>query len=45
MSATVLSLSVVRLVWYCLSGFFVLPNIFLIGGQGWLDFILYFQLD
>jgi len=40
MSATVLSLGAVRLVWYCLSGFFVLPNIFQIGGQGWPVFIL-----
>ena len=40
MSAIVLSLGVVRLVWYCLSGFFMLPNIFQIGGQGWLVIIL-----
>jgi len=40
MSATVLSLRAVRLVWYCLSGFFMLPEIFQICGQGWLVFIL-----
>ena len=39
MSATVLSLGAVKLVWYCLSGFFLLPDIYQIGGQGWLGFI------
>jgi len=40
MSATVLPLGAVSLVWYCLSGFFVLPIIFQIGGQDWLVFII-----
>jgi len=40
MSATVLSLGAVGLVWYSLSGFFVSPNIFQIGGHSWLVFTL-----
>ena len=33
MCATVLSLDAVRLLWYCLSRVFVLPNIIQVGGQ------------
>ena len=33
MSATVVSLDAVRLVWYCFSGFSVLPSITQIGGK------------
>jgi len=40
MSATVLSFDVVKLVWYCLSGFSLLPIILQIGGQNWLVYIL-----
>jgi len=40
MSATVVSFDAVKLVWYCLSGFSVLPNILQIGGQNWLVYIL-----
>jgi len=40
MGATVLSLGAVRLVWYCLSGLSVLPNILQTDGQVWLVYTL-----
>ena len=36
MGATVFSLGAVRIVWYSLSGFSVLPSIFQTDGQNWL---------
>jgi hypothetical protein len=40
MGANVFSFGAVNLVWYCLSGFSVLPDILETGGQVWLVYIL-----